>query len=87
MQEIYENYGDCVDDEWSCPDGVCIPMIALCDGFYDCFNGFDEFGCPGKNVTAGKCILLFNYFKKVFLKFKLENFPTTATCNYLLMLL
>ena len=32
----------CFDDEFGCPDGICISMAKRCDGVPDCIEEFDE---------------------------------------------
>ena len=42
-----EGYPDCATGEFQCPNGgKCIPNSAVCDGTYDCNDGWDEIGCP-----------------------------------------
>ena len=35
------------NEEFQCPDGICIPKSFLCDGQHDCFGGIDELNCTG----------------------------------------
>lgn len=35
------------NQEFQCPDGICIPKSFLCDGQHDCFGGIDELNCTG----------------------------------------
>lgn len=35
----------CLDDEFRCADGLCIPNIKYCDGLTNCFDNSDEINC------------------------------------------
>ena len=39
---------ECPEDDWQCPNGVCIDLSFLCDGDGDCHDGSDELpeNCP-----------------------------------------
>ncbi|KAB7502599.1 Sortilin-related receptor, partial [Armadillidium nasatum] len=41
----------CLDDEWRCVDGLCIPQAKRCDGHLNCYDRSDE----------NMCDLIFNY--------------------------
>lgn len=46
--------GSCADNEFECPQGICIPKVYLCDNYPDCYPYFsDELRCGGKyaNLT------------------------------------
>lgn len=32
-------------DEFTCTDGTCLSENVVCDGFFDCPDGFDETHC------------------------------------------
>lgn len=32
----------CLKDEFACSNGVCIPLVAVCDNATDCEDGDDE---------------------------------------------
>jgi len=36
----------CLEDEFRCADGLCIPNIKYCDGLTNCFDNSDETNCP-----------------------------------------
>ena len=44
---------DCLVDEFTCHDTLCIPMSWRCDGLIDCDDELDEANCdsdePGQN--------------------------------------
>lgn len=35
----------CLEDEWRCADGLCIPNIKRCDGHMNCYDQSDEQSC------------------------------------------
>ena len=42
----------CVEEEFGCADGTCIPISKRCDGASDCSDNFDETNC--KIVVVNK---------------------------------
>ncbi|XP_072039473.1 uncharacterized protein [Amphiura filiformis] len=46
---------DCVDDEFTCGNGLCIPEGYLCDSDNDCGDGSDEANCPDCNEFQFTC--------------------------------
>ena len=52
VQEVCQALGDrafnchsasqCLEDEWRCNDGLCIPNIKRCDGHMNCYDRSDE---------------------------------------------
>lgn len=39
----------CLQNQWQCDDGDCIPDVWKCDGDGDCLDGSDEMDCTGGN--------------------------------------
>ncbi len=39
------NIFQCLDDEFSCSDGTCLPFQQRCDGVSDCNDSGDEMNC------------------------------------------
>lgn len=37
----------CLQNQWQCDDGDCIPDTWRCDGAGDCLDGSDEMDCAG----------------------------------------
>ncbi|CAG0891508.1 unnamed protein product [Darwinula stevensoni] len=35
----------CLQDEWQCQNGLCIPGEKRCDGHFNCYDHTDEFNC------------------------------------------
>nr|XP_026693491.1 flocculation protein FLO11 isoform X4 [Ciona intestinalis]XP_026693492.1 flocculation protein FLO11 isoform X5 [Ciona intestinalis] len=44
--------GVCGDDSVACSDGICIPIMWLCDNVEDCNDAEDELDCPDKESTT-----------------------------------
>lgn len=40
----------CLEDEWRCADGLCIPNIKRCDGHMNCYDQSDELNCREYSV-------------------------------------
>ncbi|KAF2368211.1 SEA domain [Trinorchestia longiramus] len=45
----------CLDDEWRCADGLCIPVIKRCDGHMNCYDQSDEQNCPACRADQFQC--------------------------------
>ncbi|KAA0202475.1 hypothetical protein HAZT_HAZT005381 [Hyalella azteca] len=45
----------CLDDEWRCADGLCIPIIKRCDGHMNCYDQSDEQNCPACRADQFQC--------------------------------
>ena len=70
----------CTKDEFTCQNGTCIPIEAVCDGAPDCFDSDDEIGetcsCHSSEVSSSKlheyhnpCKQKLNtFFGRVFIK-------------------
>ena len=43
----------CLESEFSCGDGSCIPLTQTCSGVAECLHGQDEIGC-GKNTSHNR---------------------------------
>ena len=39
-----------------CPNSYCIPHRYICDGKWDCWNGYDEHGCENRTCFGSICI-------------------------------
>ncbi|XP_039282220.1 atrial natriuretic peptide-converting enzyme [Nilaparvata lugens] len=47
--------GDCLSNEFQCPDETCIPKRWVCDGLRDCPLGADEINCTKCSHDEFKC--------------------------------
>ncbi|KAJ8683868.1 hypothetical protein QAD02_019660 [Eretmocerus hayati] len=45
----------CLDDEWTCLNVFCIPLVKRCDGQMNCYDHSDEFNCECNLETHFHC--------------------------------
>lgn len=48
----------CLDDEWTCKNTLCIPLVKHCDGTMNCYDHSDEYNCGELAII---CIICFFY--------------------------
>ncbi|XP_072013051.1 hyalin-like isoform X2 [Amphiura filiformis] len=46
---------NCTEDQYSCPDGRCIPQDWVCDGINDCYLAVDEHNCDSDDCLPQPC--------------------------------
>ena len=52
----------CLESEFSCGDGSCIPLTQTCSGVAECLHGQDEIGCGKKSyMSPDKRICVFEH--------------------------
>ncbi|XP_012257602.2 uncharacterized protein LOC105686915 isoform X1 [Athalia rosae] len=45
----------CLDGEWTCSNGLCIPVVKRCDGHMNCYDHTDEYECDCDLETHFRC--------------------------------
>lgn len=45
----------CLDDEWTCKNTLCIPLVKHCDGTMNCYDHSDEYNCECNLETHFQC--------------------------------
>ncbi|XP_051164706.1 uncharacterized protein LOC127283717 isoform X2 [Leptopilina boulardi] len=45
----------CLDDEWTCKNSLCIPLVKHCDGTMNCYDHSDEYNCECNLETHFQC--------------------------------
>ncbi|XP_015601678.1 uncharacterized protein LOC107270833 isoform X2 [Cephus cinctus] len=50
---VVEHY--CLDDEWTCSNTLCIPLVKRCDGHMNCYDRSDEYNCVCDLQTHFQC--------------------------------
>ena len=55
----------CLDDEFRCADGLCIPNIKYCDGLTNCFDNSDEINCQC-DIESGEYMVGYLSFRSFF---------------------
>ncbi|XP_043283979.1 uncharacterized protein [Venturia canescens] len=45
----------CLDDEWTCANTLCIPLVKHCDGHMNCYDHSDEYDCDCDLQTHFQC--------------------------------
>lgn len=53
----------CNDQEWTCLDGMCIPMQSRCNNVPDCSDRSDEENCPGGVLIYLSILYLFFFLQ------------------------
>ena len=56
----------CLENQFDCGSGVCVPSGLQCDNITDCFQARDEYGCYGQRSCSveeftcgdGQCVAL-----------------------------
>ena len=55
-------FSSCLQNEFSCDDGSCIPLVQRCDKISNCGDNSDEKYCNKVCLTMSSCIqILFNF--------------------------
>ncbi|KAF4521098.1 hypothetical protein B566_EDAN009053 [Ephemera danica] len=52
---LYPRNVRCPADELTCDNGMCMKMVARCDGNNDCGDASDEWNCPKPKGGCGRC--------------------------------
>ncbi|XP_075211994.1 terribly reduced optic lobes isoform X4 [Lycorma delicatula] len=55
---LYVNQRNCLDRQFHCHSGECIPDSAVCDGALDCHDGSDEIHCSYRPLRGANNITL-----------------------------
>ncbi|XP_011302822.1 uncharacterized protein [Fopius arisanus] len=46
---------NCLDNEWTCSNSLCIPSVKRCDGHMNCYDHSDEYNCNCDLQTHFQC--------------------------------
>ena len=68
----------CADSEFACSDGSCISDRRRCDGYPDCGDSSDEYGCPTQGTNKYDVMKVLHMLARCY---DTINIVVTYCCN------